>query len=135
MRDPVASARVLAACALVTAIGLARIVWVHAEGGRAAFRRPPSVEEPYLRMAPELPPDARLGYLSTDGETNPFADERYVHAAYALAPRVVVRGAEGVRHVILTFDDARGLRDLCARHRLVPVAVDRAGVAAARVER
>jgi hypothetical protein len=133
--DPLASPRLLWACAIVVAIGLARIVWVQVGEGHLAFARPPSVEEPYRRLAPELPADARLGYLSTDAEPNPFADERYVHATYSLAPRAVVRGTEGVRHVVLTFDDARGLRELCRAHRLVPIAVDPAGVAVARVER
>jgi hypothetical protein len=137
LSDPTTSRAVLVACAVLVALGLGRLAHerLGVDPRAVAVERAERLDAPYRRLAPELPPDARLGYLSTDGEPNAFADERYVHAAYALAPRVVSRGVAGVSHVVLTFDDARGLRDLCARHRLVPIAVDPRGVAIARVER
>jgi hypothetical protein len=128
----VSSRRIVAACAAIAAIGLARIVHVQR---RIDLRAPVSRREleAFRAVAQLLPPDARrVGYVSSDEEPNPFADVRYVQATYELAPRAVVRDARGVIHVVATFDDDAAFAGLCARHGLVPVAVVDRGVALTR---
>lgn len=130
MSDPLASRKLIALCLVLVATGFARLVHVTRPLSPPSAARPSrsTYEQDLLQLAAAIPLDSRVGYVSTPDEPNPFADSRYVMSTYALAPRVVVRGTSGVRHVVAFHDDEAGLAALCRQHGLVPVATA-AGVA------
>lgn len=122
--EPLASRKVLALCLAVIATGFARLAYVSRplDPGSEAAAPARALELELRRLSATIPLDGRVGYVSSPDEPNPFADSRYVMSTYALAPRVVVRGTEGVRYVVAFHDDAPALAALCARYRLTPVA-------------
>lgn len=91
-------------CVALAAAGLLRDVSVHLwkEGYPFQSSSPLPRFEPLRAL---LPLDARVGYL-TDA---PDELKTYFEALYSLAPRVVLRGAEGL--TVADFSDARKLDD------------------------
>jgi hypothetical protein len=114
---------VLAAAALLAAVGTSRTAYQYLV--REARVRPllaagPRAGAAWAAIERALPPAARVGYLSADAGLPAFEDQGYTVATFALAPRIVVRGAAGVDAVVAAFASAAELERLCAAHGLAP---------------
>jgi hypothetical protein len=120
--------RLAATCAALVVFGSAQTAVHHLVAEEDRWRRPLSVLDSYRRVAEALPGWGRVGYLSTGEIQGLAAEETFVNAAYGVAPHVLVRGAEGVEHVVATFRSEGALEQLCRAHGLAPLVVDR-GVA------
>jgi len=99
----------------VAALGLARILYFHAlHPGTDLEQGPPTIDQTYVELRRNLPPDSRLGFLSDLPTQNRFQDRFWLQASYALAPKLLIHEPSSLTWVLARMEHPSNLESLAA---------------------
>src|SRR5579862_9818943 len=76
--------------------------------------RPTPLGARYVRLLDQIPPDARLGYVSDHDQWDKLGQNMFYETAYALPPRIVHWGVDD-KEILANFVDAKQIDEICAR--------------------